>query len=393
MAISTAGELDADFADRGRLLLGSGFLEVQLRKVYALASGGLLCVGSIELKNEHTHRFAAARITPTGELDRSFADSGYLISEPALVSVHRLSGMVANEQGDLFLVGNFADKARDELLRYTASGECLNRWQLTSPTAKSNTTHPVIMAGRDGRIWVCSSLMSNGVCGGVLYRRLPGGEPDERFADNGTLDFCLDNTYVRFNDLAITHERGYLVVAADIHAWNLSDSELSLCCFDPDTGHVVSAFGIKGRFTYPAVKSIHRLLSIQRVINSRHGLLAIIQCYDGQEGIYSCFIRVTERGELDIGFNAGRPIVIAGAYSDVAVQSDDKIVVLASNLYPDTVVRRYLVNGEQDWSFGNDGEVLLGQPGERFYGLAVQADDKILVSGVGRNSVVYRLQG
>lgn len=393
MAISTAGELDADFADRGRLLLGRDCHEAQLRKVYALESNCSLCIGSIQLKSEKTHRFAAARTTPAGELDRSFADDGYLLGEPAQVSVHRFSGLASSDQGELMLVGNVADKSRDELLRCTAHGQCLNRWQLTAPGAKSNTTHPMITTGHGGCLWLCSSTMHNGKCGGALYRRLPGGERDDAFADNGTLDFCLDNTYVRFNDLAITDEQGHLVVAADIHPWTSSDSSLTLCCFDRDSGEVVSAFGANGRFTYPPSHSLYRLLSIQRVIATRHGLLVIIQSYDGQGAIYSCFIRVTEQGELDGSFNAGKPIVIAGAYSDVAVQSDDRIIVLASNLYPDTVVRRYLVNGEKDCSFGNRGEVLLGQPGERFYALAVQADDKILVSGVGRSSVLYRLQG
>jgi uncharacterized delta-60 repeat protein len=106
--------------------------------------------------------------------------------------------------------------------------------------------------------------------------------------------------------------------------------------------------------------------------------------------------RLNTDGSPDNSFSAdGRTAIqpcTPGAFlnaiggKNVAVQPDGKIVLVANCSAPDQIaVVRLLANGDPDNSFDGDGVALIANPtpaaGARGYGLALQSDGKILVSG------------
>ncbi len=103
-------------------------------------------------------------------------------------------------------------------------------------------------------------------------------------------------------------------------------------------------------------------------------------------------VRLLSNGELDDSFSGdGIATIPIGSLDDeayaLAIQSDGKIV-LAGAAYEagiaDIALVRLLPNGSPDTNFGNNGEVIAGvnnADGVFGYGIAIQPDDKIAVTG------------
>lgn len=99
--------------------------------------------------------------------------------------------------------------------------------------------------------------------------------------------------------------------------------------------------------------------------------------------------RLSANGILDTDFaNSGivrTPISTSRlSFVDMAVQPDDRIVVLGNQQSSVPAMVRYLPNGVLDASFGAGGKVLLGggNPSLNVSSMALQADGKIVMAGV-----------
>src|SRR5262249_14356741 len=99
-------------------------------------------------------------------------------------------------------------------------------------------------------------------------------------------------------------------------------------------------------------------------------------------------VRYNTNGTLDTAFGSGGKVLDVlgpGYYSEIralAIQTDGKIVAggdIGSNL----AVVRYNPHGTPDPAFGNNGvaTVAIGQSSDRGYGVALQADGKIVIVG------------
>jgi len=106
--------------------------------------------------------------------------------------------------------------------------------------------------------------------------------------------------------------------------------------------------------------------------------------------------RYNANGTLDTSFDTDGTVTTnsAGSHHDearaVAIQPDGKIVVAGSGAF-DFFLVRYNANGSLDTTFGfNNGKVLTdtGGDNETIRSLAIQADGKILAVGAGNNSGV-----
>lgn len=90
-------------------------------------------------------------------------------------------------------------------------------------------------------------------------------------------------------------------------------------------------------------------------------------------------------GDLDPTFGIGGKLIDgAGHASDVAVQSDGKIVVVGSGPLADFVVARYNQDGSPDLTFGSGtGRVITDLGGQEYlWGVVIQPDGKIVAGGV-----------
>jgi uncharacterized delta-60 repeat protein len=104
---------------------------------------------------------------------------------------------------------------------------------------------------------------------------------------------------------------------------------------------------------------------------------------------------VPATGGLDPGFGSGGTVVVSGtgiehAY-DLAIQSDGKIVV-AGDTSAGMLVLRFRDDGSLDPTFGTQGRAVFGGAYAKAYGVALQADGKIVVGGTNDlGPVVARL--
>lgn len=104
----------------------------------------------------------------------------------------------------------------------------------------------------------------------------------------------------------------------------------------------------------------------------------------GQAGNRSALLRLTTNGNLDSTFGSGGVVIsrlggdINQIFTSMALQSDGKILVTASGCPPRDELARFNMDGSLDTSFGSSGIAPLSV---RVFGVTVQADGKILVTG------------
>ncbi len=110
-------------------------------------------------------------------------------------------------------------------------------------------------------------------------------------------------------------------------------------------------------------------------------------------------VRYNPNGTLDTTFDGdGKVVTAIGAGSDggsaVAIQTDGRIVVCGSSSNgsnDDFAVVRYNTNGTLDTGFDGDGKATtaIGLGQDSGFGIAIQADGKIVVSGVSNNGTNF----
>ncbi|HEX6228619.1 MAG TPA: delta-60 repeat domain-containing protein, partial [Solirubrobacterales bacterium] len=99
-------------------------------------------------------------------------------------------------------------------------------------------------------------------------------------------------------------------------------------------------------------------------------------------------------GELDPTFGSGGVVQLLPSDEEshakgIAVQPDDKVVVSGYEVPGNAVILRLLENGQPDPGFGAGGKVVTPLPGgfSEFRTLAVQADGKIVAAGSAKGAV------
>lgn len=119
------------------------------------------------------------------------------------------------------------------------------------------------------------------------------------------------------------------------------------------------------------------------------GKLLIVGQSDNGPDADQFILRLTTSGSLDPTFGFGGRVIRgfdpdSGGFNDVAVQADGKIVAVGG-IGGDLSVTRFNANGSLDTTFGTDGTVTRDfSLGDGAYGVALQTDGKIIVTGVSR---------
>jgi uncharacterized delta-60 repeat protein len=161
-----------------------------------------------------------------------------------------------------------------------------------------------------------------------------------------------------------------------------------LCCMvllcaslaGAQAGSLDTSFGTKGIFSYSASTNDGANNLANAVAIQSNGEIVVA----GQIGSHSGLLRLNTNGTLDTSFGSGGTVLtsiggdIEQVFLGMAIQSDGKIVVLATGCPPRGVVARFETNGSLDTSFGSSGSVSLSLVAR---GLALQSDGKILITG------------
>ncbi|MBI5407832.1 MAG: thrombospondin type 3 repeat-containing protein, partial [Nitrospirae bacterium] len=233
----------------------------------------------------------------------------------------------------------------------------------------------------DGKI-LFMSMAPNGAYGEVQVRRLnTDGTPDSSFAVNGVFTYSSQtNLAWGFGTLGVM-DNGKIIVAAN--SFNGSNNDALILRLMPN-GDIDPSFGSGGVY-----RSNFGETWVENVAFQPDGKVLIIG--EGVDGGVAWMMRLTEDGAPDNSFGTNgqvtynNPDRVYDGYYGIAVQTDGKIVVTGES-YTDSsskvIVARYNEDGSPDASFGTGGIFLYGGDEDKWDGgnwVGIQTDGKILI--------------
>lgn len=151
------------------------------------------------------------------------------------------------------------------------------------------------------------------------------------------------------------------------------------------------SFGREGRAIVPLADADNELgPKIGASVDSLGRILTVGPARPAEGGREERFLiaRYLPEGGLDPSFGDGGVVIssFAGQVGDLAIDSQDRIVVAGSSRSPDesraqvSVVARYLTNGSPDSSFAGGGVLFTREP-KSTAGVAIDETDRILLAG------------
>jgi len=231
----------------------------------------------------------------------------------------------------------------------------------------------------DGKIVAAGeALLASGDQGFALARYTSDGSLDATFGASGIITTSFVGNSAQARALILQPADGKIVVAGG------SGNDPILTRYTA-TGGLDPNFGTGGIVT----STVSGTATWYDVALQNDGKLVAVGFLDG---VNSDFLvaRFSTTGTLDADFGASGIITTDLGGSDVAygvaIQSDGKIVVGGKNS-SDFALARYTISGTLDAAFGNNGVTTTHFSGvDAAYGLALQADGKIVLAGVANNN-------
>jgi len=229
----------------------------------------------------------------------------------------------------------------------------------------------------------------------TVYRVTEAGELDSTFGGTGVIftEITPGGGVDRATGVAIQAD-GRIVAAGRARSFASLNYQVALARYLP-SGELDSDFGEGGKVLFSILdNNLGRKVVIQP-----DGKIVVTgtTCADlGGDNSYCYFgvARVDGRGALDPTFGAGGKVYTdvgsnGGAAYDLALQSDNRIVVVGQRFVADTpsvvnvALVRYQEDGSLDATFGLGGisETNFGYAENEAFGVGLQPDGKIVVAG------------
>jgi uncharacterized delta-60 repeat protein len=330
----------------------------------------------------------------SGNLDPSFGSGGKVITTFSSSSNDGGNAVVIQSDGKIVVAGwsSIASNYDFALVRYTINGNLDSTFgtagKVTTAIGSASEVGNSAAIQSDGKIVVAGSSNDGTSVNFALVRYTINGSLDSTFGNSGKVTTAIGNFYSVGNSMLIQTD-GKVVVAGYYN--NGSNIDFALARYTIN-GSLDSTFGIGGKNITDIGNSDDYGNSV--AIQSDGKIIVAGYTANGSNIDYA-LIRYNANGSLDNTFGNGGIITSGiGVYDDkvkaVAIQSDDKIVVTGvigtGNGYPLALVR-YNNNGSLDNTFGTGGTVMTYAGGQESFGysLAIQTSGKIVVSGVSIN--------
>ncbi len=393
------GSLDRSFDGDGTLT--TQFTSFHSDDAHSLAvqpDGKILVAGSTSNPNANDFSdFALARFNSDGSLDASFAGDGKVSTDfTSAEGSDQGWGVVLQSDGKIVVTGSTHDGFA--LARYNSDGSLDAGFgvdgKVTTGIAQLGGVARNAVIQADGKILV-AGYGSGDVS--TLARYNPNGSLDASFDGDGIVS-VLGNTGMSMtlqSDGKILLAGAVSVGTDDVH------QEFALARFNSD-GSLDTSFSSDGMLTTKIGDSSN---GASVLVQSDGKILVAGTSYSLAESDFAV-ARYTSSGDLDASFDGDGMLTTAiGAADDtassIALQSDDKILLSGisyrSDGTSDFALVRYQTNGSLDTSFDGDGikttEIL--NTGIVDNSMAVASDGRILVAGTSSShfAVVRYLPG
>ncbi len=358
LTFGTGGKVKTAFGNSNNTAFAAAIQQdgniVTADSILATLSTSTTTSTTITVNSFTDHYFAISRFQPNGTLDATF-------------------GFTQNGWSD-DIVGTARTVELQPDGKIVAAGDTGARDTITSVTSGITVTTTSTLSKSDF----------------LIARYNANGTLDTTFGSqsNGTTttNVGFDNAII--NSLAIQTDDGSIVVAGDGRDSGSSRYASILARFKSD-GNLDTSFasGVGWRKdTIGVTSSRARIVKIQP-----DGKIVTGGDYLDGSGLASCYLaRYESNGVPDTSFSSGMVTISTGtnsALADFKILADGKILVAGTtanitNGTADIFLMRYKANGTLDSTFGSDGIVITDDiihGSETAAALAVQADDKIVV--------------
>ncbi len=369
---------------------------------YALAiqPNGKIMLGGSCSTNATVNNACSLRYTASGALDLSYNGTGKVVTPVGIDDA--FNALAMRPDGKMIGVGTCYSSSRYKFctVRYLGDvtsvppgtldeswgpGGSLGAGRIVVTNAGGSTASALAVQS-DGKVIVVGTCGVRSALETFCAVRYEGrGSLDGGFGANGLV---ITPTGVSDSSATavVVEDDGRIVVAGNCQ---LTNSVFAFCLIRYDAaGNLDASFGIAGKVTAPS--SAERIDVTTAALQGDGKIVLAGTCTSSNVDEF-CAVRYTRDGAIDATLNGtGRITTLIGdgrssSLSAVAVQSDGKI--LLAGLCVDSnrdnfCAARYTNTGVLDTSFNGTGTLILrGAPSGTVFGMALQADGKIVLAG------------
>ena len=402
-----AGELDPTFGIGGKVILTLGDAVINFTSIAVQTDGMIVAAGSYLDAQANTSGILIARYKKDGTLDKTFDGDGIVQANfPNFDSpIHYPASLALQSDGKIIVAGTTLRSSSSTngdfaLARYHVDGSLDESFdgdgKLTTDFGAHETAFGVAIQS-DGKIVVVGDTSTITRADFALARYNSDGTLDASFDDDGKQttnfgdssvpDFGGSDDFAR--SVAVLSDGGIVVAGYTFNS--RSTNGFSLARYTSD-GQLNTSLGRDGKVTTAFHSFADQATDV--AIQSDGKIVVVGSSFHVQTLTYElAMARYNADGTLDSSFGSdGRETTLFPVFAlakSIAVQSDGKINV-AGDFGSSFGIVRYNANGTLDASFGTGGSGLtqIGfgeENGSRGYGVAVQNDGNLVVAGYLQN--------
>ena len=383
--------LDSSFSGDGRLATTFFYegaeLSARAHDVAIQSDGKIVVVGEAlsDDSSSAVWSFAVVRYLPSGELDPTFGTGGRVTTEFETASLGW--GLEIQPDGRIVVAGwavpeSDGAAADYAIARYNPDGSLDTTFGadgkvITDFGYRQDLLYDLALQP-DGKIVVAGTSRDGADCWALVARYNSDGNLDATFGADGKTLFRVDPdpTIECFCYAMVIQPDGKIVIGGtqDSYAYLARlDSQAVLDASFGTGGIVATTFGtdLSSHVGGMVVQADGKIL----VAGSAFGMGHVVA-------------RFLADGTLDPSFDAGWDVMgDSGRIAEMLLQSDGRIVLVGrSDTWPEThfQVRRLLVDGSVDSTFGTDGRLTteFGGAFDEAYAVAADASGRLVVAGV-----------
>ena len=359
----------------------------------ALAPDGEIVLTGTVFVNDRTY-FGVARFSADGQLDSEFGGDGLVRTNFPDFGANSAEAVAVQSDGKVLVAGQVTipntSNTAFALARYHADGsidlDFGDAGMVVTDFSGGVDEACSVVVQSDGRI-VVGGHTTAGNENFALARYNSDGTLDSSFGSGGrvTTDFLGSND--RIYGLALQSDGKIVAVGCGTNS--SGNQDFALARYNSD-GTLDSSFGSGGRVLTPFVAGQSE--DAYGVVIQPNGKIVVAGCATSVYG-HSNFAlaRYNVNGTLDSTFGVGGKRVVDFASGEdkaygLVLQSDGKIVV-SGYVYSDSsynfALTRFLTSGAQDVSFGDNGWAVTDFSGSQdyVYSTGILDDDSIVVAG------------
>lgn len=379
-----AGDLDLSFGGDGKVTTDFGAFGDKASDVAIQADGKIVVIGPVvtsvrpdpycpdDCSSIESLDFGVARYNADGSPDTSFGTGGKVTTDFG-TDDDQAFGVAMQTDGRIVVAGSTAGKVA--LARYNADGSLD-----TSFDTDGKATIGLLAIGFDVAVFPDGKIVVAGFAAGDfgVWRFNADGSPDTAFGTGGEVTTDISDSFDEAFSMAVQAD-GKIVVAGLTIRSERGFFEVALARYNAD-GSLDTSFGNGGKLIpdFGSTSGVPPSVAIQS-----DARIVVATSLSSNFALS----RFNSDGSLDMTFDGdGKVTTDFPGYLDhafdVAIQADGKIVVVGGS-GGDFALARYNTNGSLDTTFDGDGKVTTDFGfGEAAYGLAIQADGKIVAAGL-----------